>query len=79
MFGPHEPTSRGQDSAVIRCEYSMAAFSTGERRRRGKADRRAAEITAVIRSALEQTVLLELMPGSQIDVFLQVGSLEPQS
>lgn len=75
VFGPHEPTVRGQaahDRAIVRCEYAMAAFSTGERRRRGKNDRRATEITSVIRSALEQTILLELMPGSQIDVFVQV-------
>ena len=49
----------------------MAAFSTGERRQRGKSDRRATEITCVIRAALEQTILLELLPGSQIDIFLQ--------
>ena len=75
VFGPHEPTNRGQaanDRAIVRCEYAMAAFSTGERRRRGKTDRRATEITSVIRSALEQTILLELMPGSQIDIFVQV-------
>lgn len=80
VFGPHEPTNRGQaahDRAVVRCEYAMAAFSTGERRGRGKTDRRATEITRVIRSALEQTILLELMPGSQIDIFVQVRALAP--
>ena len=51
---------------------------TGERRRRGKGDRRATEITKAIRNCLEQTILVELMPRSQIDVYvqvMQVGSL----
>jgi exosome complex component RRP41 len=60
------------DRAVVKCEYSMAAFSTGERRRRGKSDRRAAEISMVIKNTLEQTILLELMPRAQIDVYIQV-------
>ena len=44
----------------------------GERRRRGKTDRRSTELSTVIRNCLEQTILLELMPSSQIDVFVQV-------
>ena len=75
VFGPHEPTSRGQaghDRCTVHCEYAMAAFSTGERRRRGKSDRRIAETVGLIRAAVEQTVLLELMPRSQVDITLQV-------
>ena len=44
----------------------------GERRRTGKTDRRSTELSTVIRNCLEQTILLELMPSSQIDVFVQV-------
>jgi len=75
VFGPHEADTRGaakDDRAIIKCEYSMAAFSTGERRKRGKGDRRSAELSRVIRAALEQTVLCELMPRAQIDVYVQV-------
>lgn len=75
VFGPKEVENRSQmDStkAIVRCEYAMAAFSTGERRRRGKSDRRATEISMVIRNALEQNIILELMPRTQIDVFVQV-------
>lgn len=50
----------------------MAAFSTGERRKRGKTDRRSTELSTIIRNCLEQTILLELMPSSQIDVYVQV-------
>ncbi|GAX81482.1 hypothetical protein CEUSTIGMA_g8911.t1 [Chlamydomonas eustigma] len=75
VFGPREVERRSdrlEDRAIINCEYSMAAFSTGERRRRGKQDRRSAEIGMVIRGTLEQTVMVELLPRSQIDVFIQV-------
>ena len=75
VFGPKEVEQRSQmdpDKAIVRCEYSMAAFSTGERRKRGKSDRRAMEISMVIKNTLEQTIVLELMPRTQIDVYLQV-------
>lgn len=75
VFGPHEVSKRSdiqEDKAIIKCEYSMAAFSTGERRKRGKGDRRSQELTMVIRNTLEQAIMLELMPRSQIDVYVQV-------
>lgn len=75
VFGPKEVEQRSlldADKAIVRCEYSMATFSTGERRRRGKSDRRATEISNVIKNTLEQTIMLELMPRTQIDVYIQV-------
>ena len=50
----------------------LLSVSAGERRKRGKGDRRATELSTVIRNCLEQTIMLELMAGSQIDVFVQV-------
>lgn len=47
-------------------------YRAGERRKRGKMDRRSAELSRVIRAALEQSVLAELLPRSQIDVYVQV-------
>lgn len=75
VFGPKEVEQRGQADparAIVRCEYAMAAFSTGERRRRGKTDRRATELSMVIRNTLEQTILLDLLPRTQLDVYVQV-------
>mmetsp|Transcript_11432 Transcript_11432/g.20163 ORF Transcript_11432/g.20163 Transcript_11432/m.20163 type:complete len:245 (-) Transcript_11432:375-1109(-) len=75
VFGPHEVENRSQqqpDRAIIKCEYGMAAFSTGERRKRGKGDRRSQELSKVIGAALEQTVMTHLLPRSQIDVYVQV-------
>jgi exosome complex component RRP41 len=50
----------------------MAAFSPGGGRRRGKSDRRSTEISMLIRNTLEQNILLELLPRTQIDVYVQV-------
>lgn len=75
VFGPKEAELRSQadaTAAIVKCEYAMAAFSTGERRRRGKSDRRATELSLMIRNTLEQTIMRELMPRSQIDVYVQV-------
>eukprot|EP00271_Cylindrocystis_brebissonii_P011156 TRINITY_DN2799_c0_g1_i1.p1 TRINITY_DN2799_c0_g1~~TRINITY_DN2799_c0_g1_i1.p1 ORF type:complete len:246 (+),score=54.49 TRINITY_DN2799_c0_g1_i1:431-1168(+) len=76
VYGPHEVKNRRDallDTALVRCEYSMAAFSTGgERRRRGKGDRRSQEISLVIKQTLEAAILGHLMPRTQIDVFVQV-------
>lgn len=77
VFGPREVEVRSQlkhDRAIVKCEYSMASFSTGGEggRRRGKGDRRSAELSLVIRAALEQTIALEEYARSQIDVCVQV-------
>nr|BAD22331.1 putative exosome component 4 [Oryza sativa Japonica Group]BAD22495.1 putative exosome component 4 [Oryza sativa Japonica Group] len=50
----------------------MADFSTGDRRRKPKGDRRSTEISLVIRQTMEASILTHLMPRSQIDIFVQV-------
>jgi exosome complex component RRP41 len=42
VYGPHDVSSRGRgvhDKAIINCQFSMATFSTGERKNRPKGDR----------------------------------------
>ncbi|KAJ0637506.1 putative ribosomal protein S5 domain 2-type [Helianthus annuus] len=56
----------------IRCEYTMANFSTGDRMRKPKGDRRSTEISLVIRQTMEACIMTHLMPRSQIDIFVQV-------
>mgnify|MGYP001971694212 CR=1 FL=1 len=75
VHGPRECVNRGErddERAIIKCEFSQAAFSTGERRARGKGDRRSVELALVIRQALEATVLVHLAPRSEINVMIQV-------
>ncbi|XP_011627119.1 exosome complex component RRP41 homolog isoform X1 [Amborella trichopoda] len=75
VYGPREVQNRSQqlsDQALVRCEYSMANFSTGDRLRRPKGDRRSSEISLVIRQTMEACILTHLMPRSQIDIYVQV-------
>ncbi|XP_047324641.1 exosome complex component RRP41 homolog [Impatiens glandulifera] len=75
VYGPREVQNRSQaneERALIRCEYSMANFSTGDRRRKPKGDRRSTEISLVIRQTMEACIMTHLMPHSQIDIFVQV-------
>ena len=41
------------DRCAVQCEYTMATFSTGERRKRAKGDRKSMETSLVIKQALE--------------------------
>lgn len=50
----------------------MATFSTGERKRKSKGDRRSTEISLVIRQTFESVILTHLFPKTQIDIFMQV-------
>ena len=75
VYGPREAPMRSQslhDRMVVQCEFSMASFSTGERRRRTKGDRKSVEIGLVIKQALETAMITELLPRSQVDVNIQV-------
>ncbi|XP_062521804.1 exosome complex component RRP41-like [Corticium candelabrum] len=75
VYGPHEVLSRSKslhDRALINCQYSIAAFSTGERRFRSKSDRRSLEIGRMIKEAIEAAVLTELAAKSQIDIYVQI-------
>ncbi|TFK40078.1 ribosomal protein S5 domain 2-type protein [Crucibulum laeve] len=75
VFGPREAKMRSQtihDRANINVEVSVAAFSTGERRKRSRGDKRILEIASTIKSTFEPVVQTNLYPRSQIDVFVQV-------
>jgi exosome complex component RRP41 len=50
VYGPHQVRGHlkaKNDRAIINCEYSMATFSTSERRKKFKNDRRSTEISLV--------------------------------
>lgn len=76
VYGPHE--MRGMrsktlhDRAFINCQYSMATFSTSERKKRPRGDYRSLEITNNLKELFETAILTELLPHSQIDIFLEV-------
>ncbi|KAK9103810.1 hypothetical protein Sjap_021064 [Stephania japonica] len=75
VYGPRKVQNWGQqinDQALVRCEYSVANFSTGDRVRRPKGDRRSTEISLVIRQTMEACIMTHQMPRTQIDIYVQV-------
>lgn len=74
VYGPREAYPKHtQDinKAIIKARYNMAAFSVDERKRPGP-DRRSIEISKVISEALDQAIMVEQFPRTQIDVFIEV-------
>ncbi|KAF8150549.1 ribosomal protein S5 domain 2-type protein [Crassisporium funariophilum] len=75
VFGPREAKMRSHtihDRANINVEVAIAAFSTGDRRKRSRGDKRILEFAATIKSTFEPVVQTNLYPRSQIDIFVQV-------
>ncbi|XP_066482087.1 exosome complex component RRP41 [Tiliqua scincoides] len=76
VYGPHEMRgARGRalhDQALVNCQYSMATFSTGERKRRPRGDRQSGEMSLHLRQTFEAAILTRLFPRSQIDIYVQI-------
>ena len=56
----------------INCQYSMATFSTGDRKRRPRGDRKSIEMTMHLKQTFEAAILTHLYPRSQIDIYVEV-------
>jgi len=75
VYGPREAErshKHQHDKATVNCEYSMATFSTGDRKKRPKGDRRGVEISLIIKQVFEEAIITDLAPRSQIDIFVQI-------
>ncbi|XP_063076526.1 exosome complex component RRP41 [Engraulis encrasicolus] len=76
VYGPHDVRgSRAKvqgDRAVINCQYSMATFSTAERKRRPHGDRKSTEMTLHLKETFEAAILTHLYPRSQIDIYVKI-------
>ncbi|XP_034038959.1 exosome complex component RRP41 [Thalassophryne amazonica] len=76
VYGPHEMRgSRSRtlhDRAVINCQYSMATFSTAERKRRPHGDRKSTEMSLHLKQTFEAAVMTQLYPRSQIDIYVKI-------
>ncbi|GFO20692.1 exosome complex component rrp41-like [Plakobranchus ocellatus] len=76
VYGPHEIRgSRSKalhDKLLINCQYSMATFSTQDRKRRPRGDRKAQEMTSHLKQTFDAVVLTELYPKVQLDIFVEV-------
>ena len=67
------------DRAVINCQYSMATFSTAERKRRPHGDRKSTEMSLHLKQTFEAAVMTQLYPRSQIDIYVKVEALSHSS
>ncbi|KHN77326.1 Putative exosome complex component RRP41 [Toxocara canis] len=75
VYGPHEPRQKNrtqENRCTVNCQYSMATFSTNERKERPRGDRRSMEFARLMEKAFETAVLTENYPRSQIDVFCEL-------
>ena len=63
------------DKVVVNCQYSMATFSTGERKRRPRGDRKSQEMTMHLQQTFDAAIVTSLYPRSQIDIFVEVSVL----
>lgn len=75
VYGPREAKQRSKalhDRCFITCEYSVAGFARGERKKLAKGDRRGKENGLLIKQTFEECVLCHLYPRSQISIFVQV-------
>ena len=62
------------DKVVVNCQYSMATFSTGERKRRPRGDRKSQEMSMHLQQTFDAAILTSLYPRSQIDIFVEVST-----
>nr|CAG4652088.1 EOG090X0BHT [Triops cancriformis] len=76
VYGPHEVRgSRSKaihDQVLINCQYSMATFSTAERKTRPRGDRKSLEMSSHLKQTFQAAIKTELYPKSQIDIFVEV-------
>merc|ERR1712083_792935 len=76
VYGPHDMRESRlrplQDKGTVNCQYSMAVFSTGERKRRPRGDRKSMEMSQHLKQTIEATIRVDLFPRSQIDIFVEV-------
>ncbi|PFH50702.1 hypothetical protein AMATHDRAFT_144428 [Amanita thiersii Skay4041] len=75
VLGPREAKLRSltiHDRANVNVEVNVAAFSSGERRKRAKSDKRVLEMASAIKSTFETIIQTNLYPRSQIDIYIQI-------
>lgn len=74
VYGPkkmHPQHQQDPKTGQLRCEYNMISFSVGDRIRPGR-NRRAMEISEVIKWALEPVVMLEDFPNQVVDIHINI-------
>ncbi|ORX69607.1 hypothetical protein DL89DRAFT_246775 [Linderina pennispora] len=84
VYGPREARQKGlvpHDKALVNVEFNVAPFSTSERRKRSKSDKRLLEVSAFVKQTFESVIQTHVYPRSQINIYIQLlqhdgGTLE---
>lgn len=74
VYGPkkmHPQHQQDPRTGQLRCEYNMMSFSVSDRIKPGR-NRRAMEISEVIKWALEPVVMLEEFPNQVVDIHINI-------
>jgi|TARA_B100001971_G_C18118774_1_gene498265 exosome complex component RRP41 len=74
VYGPralHPTFMRNPKAGLLRCNYNMMSFSTGERVRPGPS-RRSKEISLVTENSLNPVLDLKEFPNTVVDVFIEM-------
>ncbi|KAI0318624.1 ribosomal protein S5 domain 2-type protein [Amylostereum chailletii] len=75
VFGPREAKQRAQtahDRASVHVEVLVPVFGSGERRRRGRGDKRTLELAATLKSTFEAAIQTALYPRAQIELHVHI-------
>lgn len=75
--GPMEPLQRSQLSttqATINVAINIATFSTVERKKRSRTDRRVQELNTILQRTFEQAIMIKNYPRTLIDITVNVIS-----
>ncbi|EGD75161.1 hypothetical protein PTSG_06814 [Salpingoeca rosetta] len=70
--GPKQGVGKAGDAGKVVCDFEMAAFSTTQRRKPLRLDRKNAELGSKIASTFESAIMTDLYPRSQIEISVQV-------
>jgi len=57
---------------TINVEYSSACFATNERKKSTKNDRKSMEVSASLQNLIDNIVVQDTFPGSQVDVYVEL-------
>ncbi len=75
VYGPREVNPRhlaDSTKAILKCRYAMAPFSSLSEHGRSGPNRRATEISKVVKEVFENAILLSEFPGSQIEIYIEI-------
>ncbi len=75
VTGPREPDQHsrsGGEKASVTVEVEVSPFSTTDRRKRSRSDRRIQEVCVLLENTFADTILTHLYPRSEISIRIQV-------